>query len=368
MSPAVARRLRLLVLAGVVIQVAVLGPPLIASLSPKSVRNDFASFYAGARTPGSELYDPRRIADDLKRYGVDERQYPLPFIRLPFYSLLLRPFGWLPYETGHAAWQLAMLAAFLLAALLSPSRGPAGRWLAAAWCLPFTLSTIRAQDAPFVTLVFVVGAGLLRTSPFLAGLVLSIGWIKWNLFWLVPLVLLVRREWSVLAGLVAGSVVWMGISVAYAGVDWPTRYVHLVFSPAVTPHPQDMPNVHALVNGNVVLEGAIVVGLALLLAYAAYRTSTDYAFTLVLIAAILSGHHGYLYDCVLLMPAFLRLHAASPSRALRMVAAVMLTPLPWLPLFLSKAQVTTQVALLVAFVWACVAGPGAPRDATSNPS
>jgi hypothetical protein len=70
-----------------------------------------------------------------------------------------------------------------------------------------------------ILLVAMIGALLARTHnrPLTAGLLLAIGLAKPQTIWLIPVALLVTREWRMLAGLAMGAGAWLIASVVAAG-------------------------------------------------------------------------------------------------------------------------------------------------------
>src|SRR4029077_1909026 len=69
-----------------------------------SGRNDYLSFYAGARLVGSsKLYDPQQ-ASRVQMQTAGFFGEALAYIRPPFYAVLLWPLGKLPYRESYFVW------------------------------------------------------------------------------------------------------------------------------------------------------------------------------------------------------------------------------------------------------------------------
>src|SRR3954469_17455731 len=67
-------------------------------------RNDFLGLYAGARLSGTpKLYD-RDAVRQTQLQAAGETGESLRFSRLPYYGLVLKPMGWLPYRVSFAVW------------------------------------------------------------------------------------------------------------------------------------------------------------------------------------------------------------------------------------------------------------------------
>ena len=142
-------------------------------------------------------------------------------------SRQLWPLGRLPYHQAHAVWQLlnvAALAGFIL--LWSPGAEAA---MLCCWYFPLWICFVLGQDLPVFLLVASISAFLLRRQQnFTAGLVFALCGLKFNLFFLVPLVALSRRLWGFIAGVATGGAVLLAVSFGVAGWDWPVRYYSLL--------------------------------------------------------------------------------------------------------------------------------------------
>jgi hypothetical protein len=181
---------------------------MLADIWLKPHANDFRLYYVAAqlgfRYGWARLYDLQLQSILLASYGFQ------PYLNPPLMAWVALPFTLLPFLWAHVVWTLLLLASFVLAwwLLRPPGQGPRWWWLLAVVALfPAMFSIGIAQPQMLVLLAF-AGAARLRGSgrPFWAGVALSAVWLKPQLAFLLPVGLLVARQWRVLLGLaVAGG-------------------------------------------------------------------------------------------------------------------------------------------------------------------
>jgi hypothetical protein len=143
---------------------------------------------------------------------------------------------------------------------------------------------------------------------FWAGVSFSACAAKPHLALLLPVFVIAQLKWKALLGGVAGGTVVMLLSFAAEGLDWPRRLLALARMPDFDPAPDRMPNVRGLL---LFLGGGIVpeVVLGLIVAAAVWFICRSQPLpvggAVVLAGGLLVGHHAYVYDAVLLLPALL---------------------------------------------------------------
>ena len=309
-------------------------------------RNDFLSFYAGARLAGTPgLYDDD-AAQQIQIQVTGETGPALRFIRPPYYALLLKPLGMLPYRAAYAVWFCLSAAAFLGFVLLWPG----GPWKAAAcaWCLPAFVALLGGQDLGFVLLCAAAAAFLARRrQDFTAGILLALIASKFHLMPFVPVVLLAQRRWRMLAGAAVAAAVLLALSFAVAGPDWPRQYLAALADRRIHPSFSHMPGLrgfYAETGVEPYLQAAIVLALAALVWIAARREKTlEQPLALALAAGIAAAWHAYLADCALLLPAILTGPQIFTGTALA-------TPVPWFLLQLPAPLAAVPRLLIAAFV------------------
>jgi hypothetical protein len=144
--------------------------------------------------------------------------------------------------------------------------------------------------------------------------------IKFHLFWLLPLGLLMHRRWKTLAGGAAGGAVLVGASYAVAGTSWPGEFLALITSPRVHPNLGAMGSLRGMLWAFGVESGwwvwlacLLTAALSVYLLWRAREPQTVLAYALV--AGLLTGGHAYIHDFALLVAAYAILAAGLPKPA-----------------------------------------------------
>jgi hypothetical protein len=250
------------------------------------------------------------------------------------YAVLLKPLTALPFDYARAAWLLVNAAALFGFAMLWPVRRRQEAILMLCWSCPVAVMVSMGQDTGLFLFFVAVGLRLLQSKrDFAAGLVLSLCAAKFHLALGIPVFLLARRRWGALAGGAAGGVLQLAISFAAEGLAWPARLLHLASISEFSPAPSRMPNLLGLTYS--LPFGSYIEALLGLLALAAVwivsrRSALAIGATAALIAGLLVSHHAYVYDTVLLLPAFALALRLPASHALRYWALLLCVPIPYL--------------------------------------
>ncbi len=209
-----------------------------------ALQADFTGYYTAAtiavRGLGAHLYDL-----DLQRQVQSEIIFPhrfevggvLPFQYPPFAVLPFLPLAWLPIRTAYYLWGALNLGFFVAAlALLSRSipeleKAPRVRaflWLASFSLLPFLSALMLGQLSFLVLLSYVAGFTLLlRGREVEAGVVLAVAAVKPQLMIVVPLLLLSKARWGVLAGMAVGLGCLFGLSLLLVGPFDPVQFLSI---------------------------------------------------------------------------------------------------------------------------------------------
>lgn len=313
-------------------------------------RNDFLSFYSGARLAGgSNLYDAA-AARRIQIQAIGESFPTVGYTRVPYFALLLKPLGALSYRAAYGVWLCFSAAAFAGFAMLWPP----GRWKAplVCWCLPAYVALFNGQDIGFLLLFIAAAVALSRRGhEFAAGAILTLCAAKFHLFLLVPIVVLAQRRWRMLAGAVAGGVLLAALSFAAAGPGWPREYVALLsdsYLDASLAHSPGLRGFYAGMPGEVYLRSAILLALAVVVWLGARRTK-DFAQPLgiALAAGIAGAFHTYLADCALLLPAIIATLETNPRQ---LIALALASPVPWFLLQMPAMLAAIPRLLIAAFV------------------
>lgn len=323
-------------------------------------QNDFLQLYAGAKLSGTpDLYSPV-AARRIHRESAGVELVGVYYSRPPFYAAMLRPLAMLPYRAAYWTFEgLSFLAFAVFLILFVPQCKELV--LFSSLCFPLLSNFLNGQD---VTLVLLLAAGSILAirggHGFLGGLLLSLCAIKGHLFVLTPLVFLIHRRWTVLAGGAAGGVVLTAISFLTDGWDWPRRYLALLANPELHPNPSSMPNLRGLVFGISGAEHPAVYWLLTILVVAAVvwlawkMQDLEMAFAMSLVAGLLVGYHAYLQDAVLLLLPFAIVIAKSNAKPLRVLMALAILPPIYICLMLGRPYNIAVPLMLIAVLVAAL--------------
>ena len=293
--------------------------------------NDFMQLYAGATLVGSpQLYD---IAANqqvtLKATGMALEG--VNYTRPPFYAAFLRPLAHMPYQTAYVVFELISLAALIGFVALFRREVPELA-LFVGLSLPAVMALLNGQDITLV--VFLVGGAILlmrKDRDVAAGVLLSLCAIKFHLLLLLPIALLVRGKWRVLAGGAFGGAVLAAISFLAAGWRWPLAYRALLANPITNSSVEIAPNLRPLLHATgtdglpgIVLSGLVIAGAVTFLS--ARARTPELAIALSLVGSLLISYHATPSDALLLVPAFVLVMRNTADKALRTAAALILTP------------------------------------------
>ena len=152
--------------------------------------------------------------------------FPVPFVNPALLAWLIQPLAVLPLQTGTDVFVAMNVVAMALSAAILTRRatphlgGPLAASLVviAVFSLEAGTGILLGQSDGLMLLAAVLAVEALdHRRPVLAGLLLVPLLLKPQLVWLVPPVLVVARQWRMLAALAAGAVVVLLGSIAVAG-------------------------------------------------------------------------------------------------------------------------------------------------------
>ena len=190
---------------------------------------DFTGFYLAGQVPLSSLYDQEVFQETGRRLlapiGID--YYP-PYVRPAVFAIPLRLFTFLPY--WNAYWVFAALQfVFYVAAiylLWKQFRFPVELVVGFGFFYPGMMSIVTGHDPNVEALLATVGLLLLLSKkPAAAGLVLSLALYKFNLVFLIPLMLLIKKQYRAFAYMAGGGI---ALALASALLVSPTAYLELL--------------------------------------------------------------------------------------------------------------------------------------------
>lgn len=199
---------------------------------PLTVSNrDFANYWMGARLTlaGKHLdlfSQPVYFAYMQQMFGpgypIHNWGYP------PHILLLLWPFGLLPYKISMVAFLGSTLVLFLAAAIVfrrayAPQSHRGIFVLAIVAYAMMMLDT--AQNGFLTAAALLFGLAWMKDRPVLAGIAFGVLTVKPQLGFLVPVLLLIDRNWKTLAWSSLASIAFVGASVAWLGAESWHAYV-----------------------------------------------------------------------------------------------------------------------------------------------
>jgi hypothetical protein len=335
-------------------------------LAPGARLHDFLNLYAGASLARDGVFLQMHVPEvQLQREQEYAPQLPelVPFVRPPFYALLLAPLAWLPFGVAFWAWlgiQATLLAGTWVWAF---RRWGADALIFGSMYLPTALGIAHGQDCVLILLV-VLGVYALahRGQHFLSGVILGAGLIKFHLFLLWPLVLLMQRRWRMLAGASVAVAAELLAWLALAGPAGMVKYFALLRRTDLrhlSPSPELMINVRSLALNLAIDHTAIIVLLTaatvILTAAACWRAPLGRAVAAASAGSLLVAPHVFGYDAGLLLAGLWLAVFESGARFPRIAATVLLTPLPFLlnlggPPW-AAATPLALLAFLVSLAW-----------------
>ncbi|NCP11087.1 MAG: DUF2029 domain-containing protein [Sphingomonadales bacterium] len=181
---------------------------------------DFINLWSGGKIAATHdwerLYRPEAfMAFQTELFGPLDRHiysYPPPSL------FLAAPLAMLPYPAALLLWLGATGAAFVHAA--RPWCPPGRGWALLALATPAALLNIWEGHYGFLLgAIFLWGWRLLDARPFVAGAVFGLLILKPPFGLLIPLVLLLRRDWRAIAGGAAGGAAIAALSALVFGID-----------------------------------------------------------------------------------------------------------------------------------------------------
>ena len=332
---------------------------------PGARLHDFLNLYAGASLARDGAFATMDVPEvQLKREREYAPQLPelVPFVRPPFYALLLAPLAWIPFGPAFWAWLGVQAAALAGTWVWAFRRWGADALIFGSMYLPTALGIAHGQDSVLILLI-VLGTFALaeREQHFLSGVVLGAGLIKFHLFLLWPVMLLIQRRWKMLAGACAAVTVEALLSLALAGPDGLKKYAALVRMTDLrhlSPSPELMVNARSIALNlgidNIGVIGLVTLAIVMLTLAACWRAPLWRAIAAASAGSLLVAPHVYGYDLGLLLSGLwltmFESRTQSGSQGPRIAAAVLLTPVPMLLNLAGSPWAAATPLALLAFL------------------
>jgi Glycosyltransferase family 87 len=353
-----------LCLIGLAINCVIVGPA--AFHSAFQGRNDFKLFYIGGKLAGSKsLYDQNRVLEAQREAFGDSNRKLMP-VRLPFYYAFLSPVARLPYKLALLLWAASNLLAIALFVRLYPIGTRTHLAIACCWSFPLLFSIAIGQDLGFMLLLLSATLHTLHAGKrLLAGLILSLCLIKFNLVLLLPLLFLGKREWRLASGFSIGTAFLLAVSFL-GRWDWPQAYAALILDPAVSPSSYLMPNLHSLaanIPGRELVEFLLSLTVIAAVWCIVRRARFDVALAATLLGSILLTRHVYVQDCAILVGSLVTLFECFATPVVRTCSIVLLLPIAYVLIFIQGGVTAAALFLILLIALAVAEGRAGSREA-----
>ncbi|MCL6611109.1 MAG: DUF2029 domain-containing protein [Peptococcaceae bacterium] len=289
--------------------------------------SDFLCFYiGGTMVSGGDIenlynLDRQKEVNDAIRSqnGIPFESVFLIFVNPPFYALFMSPLTNLPYNAALWIWRTLGIAVFIISirALAGELKLTGNKWLPLSiiglTSFPVFIGLVSAQNSLFSLGIYAAIYILLKNKrDFTAGLALGIGLFKPQLFFLLPLVLVMLKRWRAVAGWLSGCASVFLVSYVFMGGKVIAGYVKFLLSEEYRSFAGNFINMHSVPSFFRMLTGdnslifpiAIITSASVLaLIYTGIRREygLDAIFSLVITGTILSSPHLFDYDLTLLI-------------------------------------------------------------------
>lgn len=301
--------------------------------------HDFLGLYCGAYMTShgrlADLYDP------AAQFAVEQTLVPsnkelVPFIRPPYYALLLAPLGWIPYRAAFVCWVLLQMAVFAACLFWAWRRFGTPAVVFGCMSMPAAMGTAHGQDCVLFLAVLIASYALAEKGrDWAAGIVLGLLLVKFHLTPLWPFALILHRRWKILAGFLADGIAVAAISFATIGVNGVRSYAALLQNRDLqwlSPSPEFMISFQGI-TANFGLtswfaSAALVTTIAALFLVAVWHAPLWRLYTACTAASLLLVPHVYGYDAAMLLLGLWLAVFHSARRPTRFAALWLLTPLP----------------------------------------
>jgi len=331
-------------------------------VAPAARNHDFLNLYTGAslaldgnfahmHSPEVQLKRERRFVP-----GLDAL---VPFVRPPFYALILAPLALLPFGVAFWVW-MGLQSVLLLGCWAWAFRrwGPDALIFGALY-LPTALGIASGQDCVVMLVIAIaIYTFAAKDKHWARGAALGLGLIKFHLFLLWPLAVVLQKRWRMLFGAIAAVAVELLVSLWLAGPSGLVDYFRLLQRKDI-PHlnisPELMINVHSLAlnfgTDSLLIRGLLVSVVIALVSAACWRAPLWRWIAAASAGSLLVAPHVYGYDAgLLLLSLWLTIFVCVQTSA-RLAATLLITPIPFLMTLASRPwAATTPLALLLFLV------------------
>ncbi|WP_162179824.1 glycosyltransferase family 87 protein [Bryobacter aggregatus] len=304
--------------------------------------NDFLGFYAaGAQLnagDGARLHD-HRVQKEYQEKVQPAMTVVVPFPRPRYYAEIFRPLAKFPEEQALWIWQGVQILGLLGTWWLLVLRYQAEILMLTAFFFPLPAGIAHGQDTGWMTFLAALSVYLYQSGyAFWSGAILALCLAKWHLLLLVPVAMVLGRQWALLQGFLGVSVLTLGLDFALDGVAGWESYIALLRRQdldRMTPGLTLMPNLQGLF-ANLGIGSLWWVGLIFVLgcfAVCALRLPWPKALLAAQLGAILAVPHSFQYDLAFTLFPLVVLLSEGATGAVKWAGFLLLVP----PLYLSTA-------------------------------
>jgi alpha-1,2-mannosyltransferase len=329
---------------------------------PGARKHDFLNLYTGASLAlegnFTHLHSPQ-VQLNRERQFVPELPALVPFVRPPFYALLLAPLALLPFGMAFWVWLAVQTTLLFGCWAWALSRWGPDALTFGAFYLPTALGIATGQDCVVMLAILITSYTLSEKGDhFPSGAVLGLGLIKFHLFLLWPVALLIQRRWRMMLGACAAVAAECLVSLWLSGTHGIAEYFQLLRNKDIerlNPSPELMIDLQGLaINLHIeaLLFRALLVGVVILLVAAAcWRAPLWRWMAAASTGSLLVAPHVYGYDAGLLLLSIWLAIFMSTDKWKRIAATLICTPIPFLMNLAGPPwAATTPIALLLFLI------------------
>jgi alpha-1,2-mannosyltransferase len=329
---------------------------------PGARKHDFLNLYTGASLAlegnFTHLHSPQ-VQLNRERQFVPELPALVPFVRPPFYALLLAPLALLPFGMAFWVWLAVQTTLLFGCWAWALSRWGPDALTFGAFYLPTALGIATGQDCVVMLAILITSYTLSEKGDnFPSGAVLGLGLIKFHLFLLWPVALLIQRRWRMMLGACAAVAAECLVSLWLSGTHGIAEYVQLLRNKDIerlNPSPELMIDLQGLainLHIDALLFRALLVGVVILLVAAAcWRAPLWRWMAAASTGSLLVAPHVYGYDAGLLLLSIWLAIFMSTDKWKRIAATLICTPIPFLMNLAGPPwAATTPIALLLFLI------------------
>ena len=333
-----------------------------SQIAPSARRHDFLNLYTGASLAldgnFAHLHSPEVQLERERRFvpGLDAL---VPFVRPPFYALILAPLALLPFGAAFWVW-IGVQSALLIGCWAWAFR----RWgpdalIFGALFLPTALGIASGQDCVEMLVIAMACYTLAeKDNHWASGGALGLGLIKFHLFLLWPLAIVIQKRWRMLFGAIAAAAIEILVSWWLAGTGGLREYYQLLQKKDLehlNPSPELMINVHGLAlnlgTDSLLIRGLLVAMVVALTAAACWRAPLWRWIAAASAGSLLVPPHVYGYDAGLLLLSLWLAIFVCTDKPTRLAATLLCTPVTFLMTLAERPwAAATPLALLLFLV------------------